>query len=70
METEELCSINISPLVTTPFAIQWSPDNQISLITEGGIHILVSHVCLYYHDTWLTRAMPCASPVVHTELYV
>ncbi|XP_014488626.1 PREDICTED: uncharacterized protein LOC106751890 isoform X2 [Dinoponera quadriceps] len=39
-ETEELCSINICPLVTAPFAVQWSPDNQISLITEGGVHVL------------------------------
>ncbi|XP_020298311.1 uncharacterized protein LOC109862629 [Pseudomyrmex gracilis] len=39
LETEELCTINISPLVTTPFSLQWSPDNQISLITEKGVHI-------------------------------
>ncbi|EZA57652.1 hypothetical protein DMN91_003070 [Ooceraea biroi] len=39
METEELYSINISPLVTIPFATQWSPDNQISIITERGVHI-------------------------------
>lgn len=39
METEELCSINISPLVTISFAAQWSPDNQISIITERGVHI-------------------------------
>lgn len=43
METEELCSVNISPLVTSPFATQWSPDNQISIITEKGIHVLVSY---------------------------
>ncbi|XP_032664802.1 uncharacterized protein LOC116841224 [Odontomachus brunneus] len=40
MNTEELCSISIFPLVTTPFAVQWSADNQISLITEKGVHIL------------------------------
>ncbi|EFN83604.1 hypothetical protein EAI_10145 [Harpegnathos saltator] len=40
MDTEEICSINIFPLVTIPFAVQWSPDNQISLITEGGVHEL------------------------------
>ncbi|XP_011140872.2 uncharacterized protein LOC105184042 [Harpegnathos saltator] len=40
MDTEEICSINIFPLVTIPFAVQWSPDNQISLITEGGVHVL------------------------------
>ncbi|XP_072754042.1 uncharacterized protein [Anoplolepis gracilipes] len=39
IETEELCSINLSPLVTSPFAIQWSPDNQISIITDGGIQV-------------------------------
>ncbi|KAM0735107.1 hypothetical protein ACS0PU_011220 [Formica fusca] len=39
METEELCNINISPLVTSLFAIQWSPDNQISIITDGGVHV-------------------------------
>lgn len=43
METEELCSVNISPLVTSPFATQWSSDNQISIITEKGIHVLVSY---------------------------
>lgn len=43
METEELCSISISPLVTDSFAIQWSPDNQISLITDKGVHIFVSY---------------------------
>jgi len=42
METEELCSINISPLVVNPFAVQWSPDNHISIITEKGVHVLVS----------------------------
>ncbi|KAL0107472.1 hypothetical protein PUN28_014652 [Cardiocondyla obscurior] len=40
METEDLCSVNIFPLVTNPFAVQWSPDNQISIITEKGVHIL------------------------------
>ncbi|KYN35041.1 hypothetical protein ALC56_10639 [Trachymyrmex septentrionalis] len=40
METEELCSINISPLVANSFAIQWSPDNHISIITEKGVHVL------------------------------
>ncbi|XP_012535688.1 uncharacterized protein LOC105836296 [Monomorium pharaonis] len=40
METEELYNINIFPLVTSPFAIQWSPDNQISIITEKGVHVL------------------------------
>ncbi|XP_071571806.1 uncharacterized protein [Temnothorax nylanderi] len=40
METEELYSVNISPLVTSPFAIQWSPDNQISIIMEKGVHVL------------------------------
>ncbi|KYN20265.1 PREDICTED: uncharacterized protein LOC108760668 [Trachymyrmex cornetzi] len=40
METEELCSINISPLVGNPFAIQWSSDNHISIITEKGVHVL------------------------------
>ncbi|KYN00857.1 PREDICTED: uncharacterized protein LOC108775552 [Cyphomyrmex costatus] len=40
METEELCSINIAPLVTSPFAIEWSPDNHISIITEKGVHVL------------------------------
>ncbi|KAL6267332.1 hypothetical protein P5V15_000407 [Pogonomyrmex californicus] len=40
METEEFCNVNISPLVTLPFATQWSPDNQISIITENGIHVL------------------------------
>jgi len=44
METEELYSINISPLVTAPFATQWSADNQISLVTEKGVHVLVSDI--------------------------
>ncbi|KAL6438942.1 hypothetical protein ACFW04_003766 [Cataglyphis niger] len=39
METEELCNINISPLVTSLFATQWSSDNQISIITDGGVHV-------------------------------
>lgn len=42
METEELPSVNVSPLVTDSFAVQWSPDNQISIITERGVHIFVS----------------------------
>lgn len=40
METEELCSVNISPFVTSPFATQWSSDNQISIITDKGVHVL------------------------------
>lgn len=44
METEELYNISISPLVTIPFATQWSPDNQISIITDKGVHVFVSYI--------------------------
>lgn len=49
METEEVNNISISPLVTIPFAVQWSPDNQISVITEKGVHIFVSIFTLYLY---------------------
>ncbi|XP_076240579.1 uncharacterized protein LOC143183068 [Calliopsis andreniformis] len=39
MEVEEIYSLAISPLVVSRFAIQWSPDNHISVLTERGIHI-------------------------------
>lgn len=55
METEELYSINISPLVTAPFATQWSPDNQISIITDRGVHIFVSHALLYSVQYWISQ---------------
>ncbi|CAL1673295.1 unnamed protein product [Lasius platythorax] len=38
-ETEELCNISISPLVMSLFATQWSSDNQISIITNKGVHV-------------------------------
>ncbi|KAK2580547.1 hypothetical protein KPH14_007680 [Odynerus spinipes] len=37
---EEVYNVACSPLVTTLFAVQWTSDNRVSLITERGIHVL------------------------------
>lgn len=39
METEEIYSLTITPPIISKFAVQWSQDNHISVITEKGIHI-------------------------------
>ena len=39
MEWEEIYSLTISPPIISKFAVQWSEDNHISIITEKGIHI-------------------------------
>ncbi|XP_015434141.1 PREDICTED: uncharacterized protein LOC107189957 [Dufourea novaeangliae] len=38
METEEVYSLAISPPIVSRFAVQWSDDNHISVLTEKGIH--------------------------------
>ncbi|XP_054008486.1 uncharacterized protein LOC128892242 [Hylaeus anthracinus] len=40
METEEIYSLTLAPPVISRFAVQWSQDNHVSIITEKGIHIL------------------------------
>ncbi|XP_043505887.1 uncharacterized protein LOC122526509 [Polistes fuscatus] len=40
MSVEEICNIPFAPLVTTLFAVQWTPNNFISVITEEGVHVL------------------------------
>ena len=42
MEGKELYSCSLSSIVINPFAVQWSQDNHLSIITEKGIHIFVS----------------------------
>ncbi|KOC67244.1 hypothetical protein WH47_00114 [Habropoda laboriosa] len=39
METEEIYSLTISPPIISKFAVEWSEDNHISILTEKGIHI-------------------------------
>ncbi|XP_043257359.1 uncharacterized protein LOC122400143 [Colletes gigas] len=39
METEEIYSFTITPPIVSRFAVQWSQDNHISIISEKGIHI-------------------------------
>lgn len=40
MEIEEIYNLTLSPLIASRFAIQWSEDNHISVLTERGVHIL------------------------------
>ncbi|XP_017875456.1 uncharacterized protein LOC108622234 [Ceratina calcarata] len=40
MEVEEIYNLTISPLIASRFAIQWSEDDHISVLTERGAHIL------------------------------
>lgn len=42
METEEIYNLSISPPILSRFAVQWSQDNHISIVTEKGVHIFVS----------------------------
>ncbi|CAK9833460.1 hypothetical protein ANTRET_LOCUS10138 [Anthophora retusa] len=39
METEEIYNFTICPLVISKFAVEWSEDNHISILTEKGIQI-------------------------------
>lgn len=41
METDEIYNISVHELVTTNFSVDWSLDNQISLMTPRGVHIFV-----------------------------
>lgn len=42
MEAEEIYNFTIFPPVVSKFSIQWSADNHISILTEGGVQIFVS----------------------------
>lgn len=42
METVDVCSVNVSELVTSSFCANWSEDNNLSIITEKGVHVFVS----------------------------
>ncbi|XP_078034140.1 uncharacterized protein LOC144468492 isoform X2 [Augochlora pura] len=39
METEEVYSLAITPPIISRFAVQWSEDNHVSVLTEKGIHV-------------------------------
>ncbi|KAF7992256.1 hypothetical protein HCN44_001581 [Aphidius gifuensis] len=39
METVDVCSVNVSELVTSSFCANWSEDNNLSIITEKGVHV-------------------------------
>ncbi|XP_076641770.1 uncharacterized protein LOC143352793 [Halictus rubicundus] len=39
MDTEEVYSLAIAPPVISRFAVQWSDDNHISVLTEKGVHV-------------------------------
>ena len=46
MEAKELHTISTTPLVSSPFAVEWSEDDRISLVTEKHLHITVSETKL------------------------
>jgi hypothetical protein len=43
MELEEIHSLALSPAIAAPFAALWSEDDKISVITEKGLHVVVSN---------------------------
>ena len=44
MELKEVQSLALSPAVAAPFAAALSDDNKIPVITEKGLHILISYL--------------------------
>ncbi|KAH0554131.1 uncharacterized protein LOC123264203 [Cotesia glomerata] len=40
MEASDYYNLSLHELIISPFAVDWSQDNQISVITEKGVHIL------------------------------
>ncbi|XP_011310175.1 uncharacterized protein [Fopius arisanus] len=77
MEAQEVYNIPITELVTAPFSIEWSEDNQISLLTERGVHIFElqpNPLCptptpkFRRSFLWATDYLPTAifSPIVET----
>ena len=47
MELKEIQSFLLTPAVSIPFAVSWSEDNKISVVTEKGVYIVVSYIILF-----------------------
>lgn len=47
MEALEVCNLGIPDLVTSIFSADWSDDNNLSIITDRGVHIFVSTKFIY-----------------------
>lgn len=57
MEASDYYNLSIHELVISPFAVDWSQDNQISVLTEKGVHIFVIIYLFYYLLTLLIYNM-------------
>ena len=70
MEWEEIYSLTISPPIISKFAVQWSKDNHISLITEKGIHIFefVPSPMSPLSTMKFSRSFVYAPPIFPTEV--
>nr|CAD7460557.1 unnamed protein product [Timema tahoe] len=44
MEVTELFNVNLSPTTSSIFSTTWSEDDRIFVITENGLHVLVSRI--------------------------
>ena len=70
MEIEEIYNLSISPPILSRFAVQWSQDNHISIVTEKGVHIfeIIPSPMSPYSSIKFSRSFIYPPPIFPTQV--